>query len=48
MFDKAQILMKKERKGSKVNLKEGMELRKRSIQAISVGVGLRGLSEGNL
>ena len=41
--------MKRKKKRVSVSyLKEGMELRKRSIQASSVGVGFRGLSEGNL
>lgn len=30
------------------DLKDGTEFKKRSIQRISVGVGLRGLSESNL
>lgn len=37
---------KVKRQGKRRNLKEGMELRKRSIQEISVGVAFLGLSEG--
>lgn len=40
--------VKRRKEKWETHLKEGIELRKRSIQEISVGVGLRGLSEGNL
>jgi len=41
------IKCKTESRERDANLKEGMELEKRSIQEISVGVAFLGLSEGN-